>query len=285
MSDKENFESDYYASRSFDEQHLRKVRSHYLKFFNGRRFLVELGCGRGEFLKDSTEIVDRALGIDIEPAMAEAARERGLEVHEGDALSYLRETADRPDAVFAAHLVEHFSVDDTFELLRAAANIMEPGGVVVLVTPNPYCLAVMLSDFWSDPTHVRPYTTALLEFLVKQAGFVVIESGANPLDVPGPPPELIVPETMEGWGPLETHPLPDLPEYKGSISRRVDERLEFLLQRTNDINQTFAAVTEAIQRRVDELRHQTHLATIGVNNALKYLYGPNEIYIAAERPA
>jgi len=283
VSDQENFESDYYASRAFDEQHLREVRSHYLNFFKGRRFLVELGCGRGEFLQDAAEIVGRVIGVDIEPAMAGAARKRGLEVHEGDALKYLQNTIERPDAVFAAHLVEHFSVDDTFELLRAAATVMEPGGIIVLVTPNPYCLSVMLNDFWSDPTHVRLYSAALLEFLVKQAGFTVLEADTNPLDVPGPPPELLVPETMQPWEPLQVQRPSDVPKYEGSISHRVDERLEVLLRRTNEVNEALAAITETVDRRIDELRHQIHLATQGVNGALKFLYGPNEIYVAAQK--
>ena len=43
-------ESDYYKSREFDSDHNRAVRSHYLTYLEDCRFLVELGCGQGEFL-------------------------------------------------------------------------------------------------------------------------------------------------------------------------------------------------------------------------------------------
>ncbi|MEZ5208020.1 MAG: hypothetical protein R2690_13840 [Acidimicrobiales bacterium] len=68
----DEIEHRYYTSQGFDPAHARQVRSHYLPFVDGRELLVELGCGRGEFLEVASEVVERCLGVDADPAMVEA---------------------------------------------------------------------------------------------------------------------------------------------------------------------------------------------------------------------
>ena len=119
-----------------------------------------------------------------------------------DVIDYATTTADRPDMVFAAHLIEHLRVEAAFGLLQALREIVPPGGRVVLVTPNPACLAMLTADFWSDPTHERLYTIELLTFLLDEAGFDVSDAGGNPLDIPGAPPHLLAAATLDGWGRL-----------------------------------------------------------------------------------
>lgn len=284
MSGREDFERDYYESRGFDREHTRKVRSHYLKFVEGREFLVELGCGRGEFLEDAAARVGRALGVDRDPGMVAEAKGRGLEVVEEEAIEYLRTTNDRPDAIFAAHLIEHLDADAAFQMLEAAARILRPAGIIVLVTPNPECLSIMLSDFWSDPTHARLYTLPLLEFLLKQAGFAIKESGANPLDEPGPPPELIVSDTLAQWHPIRPDPPEGWPDFRGRWStEELRGEVGRLRARIDALTHIVYTLAERTAEQLGQVRHQAHVATEGVNRALRHLYGPNEIYAVGER--
>jgi SAM-dependent methyltransferase len=239
MNRPRSLESNYYEHQSFDTEHSAKVRSFYLQFITESQFVLELGCGRGEFLEAAKGIGKRTLGIDLDPGMIAESRSRGLEAVEQDAIEFLKTTTERPDAVFAAHLVEHLPVEDTLELFAAAHDRLTPGGVLVVVTPNPQCLSIILSDFWNDPTHVRPYTIPLLEFLAKQAELEVIASGFNPLDEPGPPPELLVPETMSAWAELK---MPELPRWDSEQLDVPDPatRQSFyaVLQRIYDVNHT-----------------------------------------------
>ena len=66
------------------------------------------------------------------------------------------------------------------ELLGAAYRATRPGGLIVIVTPNPRDWMVLSNIFWLDPTHVRPYPRQLVEVMLEAAGFVVEASGLRP---------------------------------------------------------------------------------------------------------
>jgi SAM-dependent methyltransferase len=269
-------EAQYYASRHFDSEHARDVRRHYLPFVEGRELLVELGCGRGEFIGLARDGVRRVRGVDRDPEMVKLASTAGLDVVESDVLEYLSTTDDRPDAVFAAHLIEHLSVDATFELLQAIARVMRPTGVLILVTPNPACLAMLTADFWSDPTHVRPYTVELMQFLLEESGFDISDLGGNPNDVPGPPPDLLTANTLTPWGSLadgfDSRVIPD--------QKKTDE--------LSIVSREVAAIRHVlgeVDGRLSSLRHfATHIAD-RLNDTLHFLYPANEIYVVGRRQA
>lgn len=283
MTDRPNIERDYYDSRGFESEHLREVRRHYLRFFEGREFLVELGSGRGEFLSDAAGVVKRVLAVDLEEGMVEASRNLGLESIQNDAIEYLRETSDRPDAVFAAHLIEHLTVEQSLQLFEAAHAVMAPGGIIVIVTPNPRSLAIMLSDFWSDPTHQRLYTVPLLEFLLKKTGFEVIESGVNPNDTPGPPPELQLSSNLEGWGNIEFPDPTSGVEQPDLATRALLRKISTLRQQVDELNNLLRFSIKVLEERIDGVRHEATQALEGVNRIAHHLYPGNEIFVAAQK--
>jgi SAM-dependent methyltransferase len=269
-------EAQYYTSRNFDSGHARDVREHYLQYVQGREFLVELGCGRGEFLGLAKDVVGQVRGVDVDPQMVSSASAAGLDVVTADVRDYLATTTDRPDAVFAAHLVEHLSVDTTYELLQSIGRILRPGGVVVLVTPNPACLAMLTADFWSDPTHVRLYTLELLDFLLTASGFAVVARGGNPADVPGPPPQLLAADTLEPWGPLT--------ESLGSWTIPGEEKKDDLSKLSREVA-ALRHVLSALDERVFNLRHFAQHIGDRFNDALHFLYPANEIYVVGQKSA
>ena len=267
-------EADYYGARGFDEQHAAEVRSFYLPYVEGRRLLVELGCGRGEFLSLAQPIVEQVCGVDVDPKMVQLARARGFTVIEDDVRSYLRQVDDNPDTFFAAHLIEHFSVQDAFGLLTEVHHALAPDGLVILATPNPACLAMLTNDFWSDPTHVRLYTPELLRFLLQQAGFEIVDEGGNPNDTPGPPPHLLAADLLEPWGSL-ADTLGDaaaLPEVPSEGVRELSD--EVLLLRH---------IVVTLDERLRALRHVAGHAIERHNDTLRFLYGANEIFVVARR--
>jgi hypothetical protein len=271
-------ESRYYASRGFDPDHARRVRSHYLPFVAGRGLLVELGAGRGEFLDLAREEVDRAVAVDVDPAMCEQVRALGLEAVHADVRTFLASTDLRPDAVFLAHLVEHLPVDAAYEMFTAIAAITPPDGRVVVVTPNPACLAMLTNDFWSDPTHVRLYTLELLSFLLDQAGFDVVEAAGNPLDRPGPPPE------VHGPGPLGDDALPVV-EVEPRALIEIDDgyRLDTMLDEISRLRHATEALADAHNRLHAEVRRHSDRVASRFDSAFQHLYGPNEIYVVGAR--
>ncbi len=139
--------------------------------------IVDLGPGRGEWLEVLREHGVAAYGVDTNPTFVEQGQARGLDVRLGDAITHL---ADLPPssvgAVTAFHLAEHLPLDVLTELLDRAFVAMAPGGRLLLETPNPSNLIVGASNFYLDPTHLRPLHPDLLGFLVEAAGFVDVET-------------------------------------------------------------------------------------------------------------
>ncbi len=282
----EEIESSYYTAQGFDPAHSRAVRSHYLPFVEGRGFLVELGCGRGEFLSLVAEQQPdvRRLGIDIDPEMVRQVRAAGHEAIEADLLTYLDDTLERPDAVFLAHVIEHLSVGEALEMLGRLREVIPAGGRLIVVTPNPACLANLGNDFWSDPTHVRLYTLDLLQFLLGETGFDVIGAGGNPLDVPGPPPQLLAPVAELGaWGAAEML-MPEPTPITFDEGLAVDGILE-------ELTRLRATVASAVHwmgiynDRMIEMRHLAESVAAAHDASLRHLYGANEIYVVGERTA
>jgi len=137
--------------------------------------VLDVGCGRGEFLSMLRLRGIEGQGIESNPLSVEACRKEGLEVEEGDALDLLsRKEASSLGAVVAFQVVEHWTTETTFAFLREARRALKPGGRLILETINTDSLSA-LKAFFLDPTHVRPVPPDTLRFLAETAGFVEAE--------------------------------------------------------------------------------------------------------------
>jgi O-antigen chain-terminating methyltransferase len=135
--------------------------------------VLDLGCGRGEWLELIREWGFEPRGIDSSDSMLAACREMGLDTERGDALDVLRGTPDESLVLVSAfHLVEHLPFDDVRTLIAEAHRVLRPGGLLIVETPNPENLVVATSSFYLDPSHKRPLPPLLLEFASQFAGFV-----------------------------------------------------------------------------------------------------------------
>jgi SAM-dependent methyltransferase len=146
--------------------------SDYVELFAGQSDVLDLGCGRGEFLELLRARGIAARGIDLNQAMVEASRARGLSVDSGDALGYLSSLADGSlGGLFAAQVVEHLSPDYLGTLLETAAHKVRTGGLIVLETINPACWLAFFESYIRDLTHVRPLHPETLQYMLRVSGF------------------------------------------------------------------------------------------------------------------
>ena len=155
---------------------IRRRQAAYVDDFRDAAPVLDVGCGRGEFLGLLRDAGIEARGVDADADMAAFSRGEGLDVKHADALAYLEATAESSlGGVFAAHVVEHLPPPVLVRFLDLAATRLRPGGVLVLETPNPVSL-VALKHYFADLTHVQPLVPETLAFLVRQAELDVEET-------------------------------------------------------------------------------------------------------------
>jgi O-antigen chain-terminating methyltransferase len=153
------------------ENYISKNQEFYLPLFRGCRRVLDLGCGRGEFLQLVSGEGVTAIGVDTDPDAIAACLEKGLVVEQRDLFEYLAAQPDESfDGIFCSQVVEHLTPDKISELVRLAAQKLGPNGILAVETPNPSCLAIFARDFYIDPTHVRPVPSSLLSFYFEEAG-------------------------------------------------------------------------------------------------------------------
>ena len=151
---------------------IRQRVSEYLPFFQDARDVLDIGCGRGEFLSLLREQGIQARGIDINGSMVDVCRQQGLEATDTDALSYLRAQPDGSlGGLFAAQVVEHLEPRYLTGLLDAAFDKLRPGAPLVLETINPACWFAFFESYIRDITHVRPIHPDTLTYLLVASGF------------------------------------------------------------------------------------------------------------------
>jgi O-antigen chain-terminating methyltransferase len=168
------FENAFRGSRE-DVKHRQSIYLAYLTNAGAgtnRYPVLDLGCGRGEWLELLRDRGLIARGVDRNRLMIELCTGIGLEVIEANVLTYAR---DLPDGAFGAitafHLVEHIPFDNLIALLDQALRLLKPGGLLILETPNPANIAVASQNFYLDPTHLSPLPSPMLRFFVEARGF------------------------------------------------------------------------------------------------------------------
>lgn len=154
---------------------LRERLASYVSLFEGLSPVVDLGCGRGEFLELLKARGIDARGVEASAHAAAECRARGLDVREGDLVEFLRAQADASlGGVFAAQVAEHLRPAALQSLLREAHRALRPGGLLALETVNPRSVVGLLEVFNRDLTHEKPLHPDTLGFLAAAAGFTEV---------------------------------------------------------------------------------------------------------------
>jgi 2-polyprenyl-3-methyl-5-hydroxy-6-metoxy-1,4-benzoquinol methylase len=138
--------------------------------------VLDIGCGRGEFLSACKDAGIEARGFDINERSIADLQKRGLnatvagipECFEGVRHGSI-------GSVLAMHVVEHLPVEHLFALFAQSARVLRPGGLLMIETPNAESIAVSATDFWRDPTHIAPRHPAALTLLAREHGFSIDE--------------------------------------------------------------------------------------------------------------
>lgn len=158
------------------EARIREHQERYVEKFAGATEVLDLGCGRGEFLETAREAGLPARGIDHSEECVAICRSKGLTADRAELFEYLDGLPDQSlGGVYCSQVVEHLPPQRLPGLIKLLAQKLHPGALLAIETPNPECLAIFATHFYLDPTHTRPVPPPLLRFYLEEAGFGNIE--------------------------------------------------------------------------------------------------------------
>jgi len=154
--------------------------------------VLDIGCGRGEFLSLlKTEKIE-SRGIDANIDMVAICKDKGLNVVHGDAIKIMAAYEDNTfGGIFAGQVVEHLESKDLVQWLHQANRILKPGGILLFETINTSSPFALTSFFFKDPTHKLPRHPETYRFLTEIADFEqVTVTLHSPVDTS------VIPETV-----------------------------------------------------------------------------------------
>ena len=156
--------------------HLPEVEAAFLRTGEDKRVL-DLGCGRGEWLGLLAALDVPAWGVDLNAHQIEQARADGYDAQLADAIATLEAAPDKSHAAITAfHLIEHLPFDTVLWIAREALRVLAPGGVLLFETPNVRNVLVGATSFHNDPTHIAPRTDAVMSVVFETCGFEAIDA-------------------------------------------------------------------------------------------------------------
>lgn len=165
-----------------DEDFVYLLQNKYAKYFR-KGPVIDLGCGRGIFLQILKENGIEGIGVDDSEGVFDLTKNKGLRIYRYDVLDFLKKIikeGKKYEGIFCSHFIEHLSCEKAQTLLSLCFDSLQPGGIFIVITPNPRDLRVMTDIFWLDQTHVRPYPLDLLKILFAKVGFKITDSGVDP---------------------------------------------------------------------------------------------------------
>lgn len=158
------------------EDAIRDRQRHYVLRFAGSSPVLDMGCGRGEFLEAARDAGLHAIGIDQSEECVALCRAKGLHAEKADMFAYLMGLADQSlGGIYCSQVVEHIDPLRLPDLIALIARKLHQGALAIIETPNPECLAIFATHFYIDPTHTRPVPPSLLGFYLEEAGFGRLE--------------------------------------------------------------------------------------------------------------
>ncbi len=134
--------------------------------------ILDLGCGRGEFLQALSKAGLPGRGVESNASAVAACQALGLDVVRGDLIEFLKKNESGSiGGVFAAQVAEHLPPPVLQALLAESRRVLAKGGLLILETVNPRSVTGLLEVFNRDLTHQKPLHPETLSFLAAAAGF------------------------------------------------------------------------------------------------------------------
>lgn len=168
--------SDFEQRFRGDPERVRETLRTYVPFFADTDDIVDLGCGRGEFLELLREAGKNARGIDLSDSMLARGKEKGLTCRKSDILEFLKRQPDSSvGGIFSSQVIEHLPPDYLNRMVSQCFRVLKTGSPMVLETINPLSLFALSRIFFLDVTHRKPLHPEYMRYLLENSGFSRVE--------------------------------------------------------------------------------------------------------------
>ncbi len=165
------FEERFRGSR----EEITKRQLAFLSYFEKCARVLDIGCGRGEFLEILKDHNIGGIGVDSDPDMVAYCRSRQLVVEQSDAIAYLETLEENSlDGIFIDQVVEHLEPEYLIRLLVLCYMKLKEGYYIIVETVNPLSL-VAFFNFYLDMSHQKPVHPYTLKFLLESSQYREIE--------------------------------------------------------------------------------------------------------------
>lgn len=166
----------------------------YIKLFGGDAFsevfslenmpkgkVLDIGCGKGEYLKELQIKNWETYGIDISPSAAKECKKYGLKIFVGELIE-----ATFPDGHFDAitmrHSIEH--MHQPSEVLMEIHRILKDNGILLIEVPNINSIeAKIFKEHWYQidcPRHIYHFSPKTIKLLLNNNGFRMLQITHDP---------------------------------------------------------------------------------------------------------
>lgn len=165
------FEDKFRGSRDLIKSRLSFYKP-YLDAFQRPLRILDLGCGRGEWLEYVTEMGHDAIGVDLDENMLMSCSELNLKHYRQDVMQYICQAhSESFDIISGFHIIEHIQFDILRNLIQECFRVLKPNGLLIFETPNPENILVGTSNFYLDSSHIKPLPPQLVQFTYEYYGF------------------------------------------------------------------------------------------------------------------
>jgi O-antigen chain-terminating methyltransferase len=172
MALEDAFRGSYASIQARQSQYLHLLESYKHSSFP----LLDIGCGRGEWLGLLKSQGFNSYGIDTNSAAVNECQSAGLDVKNSDLISHLESLPDESlSCITMFQVLEHLPFNMILKTMKQIRRVLVPGGLFIGEIPNSQNLLVAASNFWIDPTHQRPLHPLLLKFLATECGFSKVD--------------------------------------------------------------------------------------------------------------
>lgn len=152
-----------------------KLKDYVNNFVNCQNVL-DIGCGRGEFLELLKSKSIKAVGIEQNESMVELCHKKKLKnVFLSDYFSFLVKQKDGSfDGAFCSQYIQFLLFSDIELLFYLLSKKLRKGSILIVETLNPLCKRFS-EMFYINPHHTNPIYPAAFEKIAEVYGFRIKE--------------------------------------------------------------------------------------------------------------